>query len=290
MEGKIKGIDYICIREKRYKIRLLRKLYRIFSNFLVRRFFRKNKLQKLPVYGVDHWLWNGYIKRCHNVYIIEDGTINYDLKKQIETFKNISLLKRIRWWLYWKSPSLGLSKNVKKIYLTGIGPTPKEIEEKVEIINLQEKWNSLNSKEKKLIMEIFNVDDKNLKNIEKCEGILITQPLSEDNIIDEKRKIEIYRKILENYKGKNILIKRHPREVTDYKKYFPNIEVIEGDFPFELVMLNGKKIKKLITLFSTGAMIGKGKIAIDFYGTEVDKNIYKRFGSMDYIYKTNCKI
>ncbi|MGX6591096.1 glycosyltransferase family 52 [Cetobacterium ceti] len=282
MDGKIKGIKYISIEKKEHKYKIQSKFDRIFGNYLVKIFFKKNKIDKLPVYGVDHWLWNGYIKRYHDIYLIEDGFINYDIESQVKIYENIGILKKLRWRLYWKKPSYGLSERVKKIYLTGLGKVPKVIENKVEVFDLQERWNRLKIESRKKITNIFNMDEKTIDIIEKSDGILITQPLFEDGVITEERKIEIYKNILKNYKGENIVIKPHPREITDYKKYFPEHKVINGGFPFELVILNGKNVKKLITIFSTGAMIGNGKITVDFYGPEVDKKIYERFKKVDF--------
>ncbi|WP_426710477.1 glycosyltransferase family 52 [Cetobacterium sp. SF1] len=290
LEGRVKNLKSSTIEEKTSKIRILRKFYRIYSNFQAKRFFKKNKLDKLPVYGIDHWSWNGYIKKYHDIFLIEDGTINYDLKNQIESFKKRNWRKRVRWWLYWKKPSFGLSEGVKKIYLTGLGPIPGEIKDKVEIIDLEKKWNLLTGEEKNKIFKIFGIEDSIVEKIKRGEGVLITQPLSEDKVLTEEEKIELYRKILNNYKNIKIIIKKHPREETDYSKYFPEAIVINEEFPFELLLLNGEKVKKLITIFSTGVLMGKDKLDIDFYGTEIDEKIYKRFGSMEHIQKKNCKV
>ncbi|SJZ57468.1 Glycosyltransferase family 52 [Cetobacterium ceti] len=290
LEDNLKDFKCLYLKEKKFKIRILNKLYRIFSNYEAKYFFRKNKFETLPIYGLDHWIWNGYEKKYHEIFLIEDGTRNYNLEKEIKRFKNQSLGEKLRWKLYCKKPSFGLSDRVKKIYLTGIGEIPKEIEKKVEIINLYEKWNLLTEEEKNRIRKIFKVTEIDMENIENCDGILITQPLSEDGVLTEKEKIEIYGNILKNYRDKKILIKPHPREKTDYKKYFPHCEIIKGKFPFELILLNGKKLKKLITIFSTGVLIGKENIGIDFYGTEINEKIYKSFGSMEHIYKRNSYI
>lgn len=48
------------------------------------------------------------------------------------------------------------------------------------------------------------------------------------------------------------------------------------------------KFKKAITLFSTATLNMDKETKIDFYGTQVDEKIYKRFGNLDNIYKRNC--
>ena len=44
--------------------------------------------------------------------------------------------------------SYGYSKNIKKIYLTGIAPIPEDIKSKVEIINLKKLWDLKTLEEK----------------------------------------------------------------------------------------------------------------------------------------------
>ncbi|MEG2256476.1 MAG: glycosyltransferase family 52, partial [Cetobacterium sp.] len=118
--------------------------------------------------------------------------------------------------------------------------------------------------------------------------ILFTQPLSEDNIITEEEKIEIYLKIIKKYPKDRLIIKTHPREKTNYKNIFKEYLVLDNPFPFEILNILDVKFNKAITLFSTAAL-GLGKeVEVDFYGTEVHIKILERFSSCDSIMKRNC--
>ncbi len=86
--------------------------------------------------------------------------------------------------------------------------------------------------------EVLDVFD--LKSLDIMEGnglLLLTQPLSEDGVIDEDSKINIYSALIEQYNLShlNLFIKPHPREITAYIDFFPNATVLERDIPFELV-------------------------------------------------------
>jgi len=77
--------------------------------------------------------------------------------------------------------------------------------------------------------------------------------LSEDNIIEEKEKIGIYKNIIDNYKKDyEIFIKPHPREVTDYKEIFNNIIIFNKYFPLEILnYMEDNQFDLAVTLFSS---------------------------------------
>lgn len=223
--------------------------------------------KEFQIFGYNHTLYN-YIFLSEKKYIIEDGLKDYIPEVYKKNLK---------------------SKLVKKIYYTETLMKKFKIDEhkKIQKLNLQNLWDKQSFENKQRILEIFDVDISILKELEDKKIILFTQPLSEDKFITEKEKIEIYKKILKNCEEKKIVIKPHPREETDYLKYFPNFYILEAKYPIELLVLNGLKIDKVITLFSTAVFNFGYETEIDFYGTEVHKNIFNYFGSMDHIMKRN---
>ena len=178
----------------------------------------------------------------------------------------------------------GLSEKIQEIYLTGLLPIPDLIKNKVKIINISDEWEKLSKKDKEEILRVFKISSKSFENlkVEKNKVLLLTQPLSEDKIITEKEKIDIYREILLKENGKNIYIKAHPREKTNYKEVFKefNINIIENSFPIEICLLLDIKFEKVITLFSTGALSFKGKSEVEFIGTEKYPKLYEKFGKV----------
>lgn len=239
---------------------------------------KKKSIKKTEVFGASHLRISNYFMKRYNFYLIEDGIMNYLDYLYIRNWKDI-LLGRKR---------MGLHKNVKKIYLTGLAEIPKAIKDKVEIINLEELWNKKSKEEKKQINEIFGVNIEKLQEVKDRKIILFTQPLSEDNIISEEEKIEIYSKILDKYQQEDVVIKPHLREKTNYSDYFSDCYVMKEKYPVELMIFNGLKVNRAVTLFST-AVFSLNKMAkVDFYGTEVHPKLLERFGSMDHIIKRNC--
>lgn len=265
--GKKIQLKKLKLTENKYinKIKIL--FWGVRNRIYLKILLKTINFKKLQIFGYNHTLYN-YIFLSEKKYVIEDGLKDYIPEVYKKNLK---------------------SKLVKKIYYTETLIKKFKIEEhkKIQKLNLQNLWDKQSFENKQRILEIFDVDISILRELEDKKIILFTQPLSEDGFITEKEKIEIYKKILKNYKEKKVVIKPHPREETDYLKYFPNFYILEAKYPIELLVLNGLKIDKVITLFSTAVFNFGYETEIDFYGTEVHKNIFNYFGSMDHIMKRN---
>lgn len=250
--------------------------------------FKKKIKNEVDIYGQDHifYLSIPFLKQFNNV--IEDGLRNYIDEKKLENLEKGKMLKIfflntliLRFNIkFLKYKCYGFDKITKKIYLTN----PEEIKsqilrEKSLKLDIHELWRNKTIQEKNEILKLFNAEkykNINLKN----SVIILTQPLSEDKIVTEQEKIDIYRKIIEKIKNKKIYIKPHPREKTDYKKIISTLKIIEKDIPIELLALQNLKDAKIITLFSTGARIFKEKCEVEWLGTKVDDRILEKFGDI----------
>lgn len=282
-ENRVESVYFDSIKYKKIKPfkRMPNYIYYIFNIFKCVIFLYYKKIE--IIYGADHIF--PLIFKLRPSYLIEDGLLNYKLSKNKgklkQKIKDFLLLQPSNYKSY------GYEKNVRKIYLTGLAPIPKEIESKVEIINLKELWNKKTEKEKKEILDIFCFDENIINKIKNKKNILFTQPLSEDRFISEEEKIELYRKIIFNYSEKDLIIKTHPREKTDYKKYFPEMEILNQSFPSELFDLLDIKFERTITIFSTAALGFSKDSKVDFYGTKVHPNLLKLWGDSEKIMKAN---
>ena len=271
--------NYYIIKKRTIKYHLNFVYNDLILKFILARVIKKNKLNTNIVYGQDHLLGSSYFLK-YNFYLIEDGlalytTFEIDKKRYKERYWVNKILGRKR--------GQGLEKNVKKIYVTKTSGIPDEIKEKIELINLKKLWSLKTEQEKKDILNIIGIDLIDIKELKKAKNILLTQPISEDFVVTEEEKIKIYRDIIDNYGEEGLLIKPHPREKTDYKKFFSKAIVIGKDFPFEIISLLGIDIKNLITLFSTSVFsVPIEKTNIDFYGTRVSQKLVDRFGDIEF--------
>lgn len=222
------------------------------------------------IYAQDLSFFDRHILKGHDYTILEDGYGNYEdihyFENNQQQLKKLTF-KRIRSW--------GLSSNCKKILLTGIGDIPKAIVKKVELIYIKKLWQHSNSKND--ILKIFNINESLIKSLTKKSTILLTQPFSENNVLTETEKVNIYKKCIDiDYS--DLIIKTHPDETTDYTKYFEGSTIITQTFPFEILGLLEIKFKKTITLFSTAALNFKDTSEIVWYGSEVHPKLYKKYG------------
>ncbi len=239
--------------------------------------------ETFEIYAQDHVLKSySFIKG--KFFVIEDGTMTYlEAKNEYEKEKNRSFFAKWQRKRKGKIAMCGVSSKVEKLYLRGILPTPSCIQHKVEYIDIYTLWKQKSIEEKKWILHFFDFQQKHLELLRTKKVILFTQPLSEDGIMSEEEKIEIYRKILEKEEIKELVIKTHPRERTEYRKYFVDVSVLQEKTPFELYLLHGLRGKRVITLFST-AVYGLSDFEVIFYGTNGNRNLIGRFGEIP------CKI
>lgn len=292
--------DFPKIISDKFQNKVILKKYKnqikIFRYYMVRRFLKKIKkeysktLENKVFFIQDHLTYGQFFLNNFEksrFYLIEDGIGNYNLSNLERAKKNnVKYLYKYMNFIKTSYPTLGISEKIKKIYLTGLLPIPKILEEKVKIINIKELWQKIPEREKIGILKIFDIELEELKKLTSSEEkiLLITQPLSEDKIITEEEKINIYREIINKEKDKIIVIKPHPREKTDYKKAFfqYNIQIMKKEFPLELLSFLDIKFYKVITLFSTAALNFKDKYNVEFIGTEKYYKLYKWFGKIEY--------
>lgn len=286
----LKNVEVISLKNFKDKKGIVQKYYKWKLN--------NQLLLKLgevdEIYLQDHVSYGQFFLNNFNgkMILLEDGTMNYNEKILLEEknrkLKKIKINHFIKKVIIEKRKKeyrrFGLSEKIQEIYLTGLLPIPDLIKNKVKIINISDEWETLSKKDKEEILGVFKISSKSFENlkVEKNKVLLLTQPLSEDKIITEKEKIDIYREILLKENEKNIYIKAHPREKTNYKEVFKefNINIIENSFPIEICLLLDIEFEKIITLFSTGALSFKGKSEVEFIGTEKYPKLYEKFGKI----------
>jgi hypothetical protein len=251
--------------------------------------FRWSFLKKAELFGFDHLYFCPGLIRKRPYTLIEDGLGNY-IELTLLKKENLSL-KDLFCKIFFGSLSiygyrLGNNKVVKKIILTGMKDLPPNIDkDKVEIINIHKLFSSLPDDYKSKIISLFNIEDATIKMLKKKKYILFTQTFDVDNIISEREKINIYEKIIKKYNLDDLVIKKHPREKTDYKKYFPDVLVFEKPIPMEIISLLGIRFHTAITISSGSVFLFNYPIQVDWIGTSIHPNIEKRYGIINYVAK-----
>lgn len=239
------------------------------------------------VFGQDHIFGADMLISKYKFFLFEDGYANYIFKNNeipSSILKNIKeKIFKIKYFKFF-----GEDENVEKIYLTGLAQIPKTILPKTSIVSIDDLWNKKTIKQKNDILSFYNLNSEFLLELKQKSYLLITQPLSEDNIISEEEKLAIYRKITSDINPLDLVIKVHPREETNYKTMFPDAIILDNPFPSQLLRLMEIYFSKIITLYSTAAsdFLNENSELI-FYGTSYDKRFVEKHGVIFYNNETN---
>lgn len=232
---------------------------RICNYYRMKYLFYKMNINSIDRYGFDEGGWTEYMVHTTKSFnLIEDGMNNYIMLKSTKDKYQNSIIHRILLHTPFMHIPYGLSKNISTIYLTGIDKIPQEIQDKARIVDMELLWRQCVDQRKQNILDLFGVNPDVL-DLKDRSVLIITQPLSEDNIMAESEKIEVYKNVIKQYGERNVLIKPHPREKTNYEKKFPNALVLKSYFPIELLALSGQNlgIRKVITVYSTAIALFK---------------------------------
>ena len=227
----------------------------------------KRKLSSLTrnsdvkVYGHGHLKFSFPLYVWPDNAIVEDGFGNYNELKKPTKFKYPRLAHFCGFYFKFFKQGFGTHENIHKICLTKEN-YPDIIKGKVEVMDVEALWQQKSDAEKNQILELFNMQDIYDKFTDNST-LLLTQSLSEDDLLDYDEEIAIYRQFVEKYP--DLIIKTHPRETKDYREIFPDVTVIDTPFPIEMFKFLGIPVKKILTISSTAALNFKGDADIELY-------------------------
>lgn len=242
--------NYLVLENPYIDSRLISRVFffiKAYRHFLLIYFLSKRS--KIVFLSSHSIILEACIYHFSHIVYLEDGWGSY-LQQEV------NVKRRGRLWEVLFGPSYpchGWADKVEKIYLTGLLPIPEGIANKVELFNLKELWGKRSPVEQQQIIRLFLPEGIESISCLDIDTLLLTQPLSED--IDEGftevDKIELYRELLSGIDEQTVVIKVHPREKTDYRKYFPCATVLNALCPMELLEILGMKVRKAITVNST---------------------------------------
>lgn len=227
--------------------------------------FFKTRNYDIEVYGQGHLNFSFPLYEYENSYLIEDGLGNYmDLTEP--DYSQSKLLRFFGFYTKELFEGFGTHKNIKKIYLTK-QDVPEIIKAKVDVVNMEKLWDNLPKNDETKILKIFNINLEDI-NFDNEPVLILTEPLSEENFITLESELTIYENIIDKFKGKNIIIKPHPRDSKNYREIFPDITLIDKYFPIELLNLIGIEPSVACSMVST-ALLNFKKSKIYIYDGEL---------------------
>jgi hypothetical protein len=250
--------------------------------FLLRYFsiIRWTFLRNSELYGHDHLFFSPGLVGKKKMTVIEDGTSNYiSYSKQYKI--KYPCLQRLLFGSLVSSSRFGNNSCCKQLILTGI----KQIDfmdfmfkNNIRIISIDKLWQESSLKKQEKILSIFSLTVEDINFLQTKESILFTQCFSEDDIMTENDKIDIYKEMIKDIDKGKLVIKPHPRETTDYTIHFPDHHVFTKRIPMELLDIVGIRFKKSYTVCSTAALSFSYEIEHVFLGTEINPKIVEVYG------------
>lgn len=216
-----------------------------------------------------------FMLKYGNITLIEDGLSLYTEKTK--TIKEI-----VKRYLIGIPKSFGFDNRIKTVEATHPEKLPQKIKCKSKLLDMEFLTNRLTNQDKDILINIFL--GKHVKFGSEKSVLLLTGPYSEEHIITEKYKMDLYRKILEPFhKDYYIYIKPHPREITNYQNLLSgNLMVLEKNFPIELLnIILDIPFEKCITIDSSALKnlkCVKEKVLLGLeYDDTLSKQYYKKY-------------
>ncbi|MCR5254847.1 MAG: glycosyltransferase family 52 protein [Acetatifactor sp.] len=155
-------------------------------------------------------------------------------------------------------------------------PCPYRIELSRELL-----YKRLTNEEKELLLRVFVRKRESIREIlENKKGktvVILTEPLCKDLKMREKLFGDLIQKYSEqNY---NVILKQHPRDMLDYSICFPDVPCIDRTVPMEMLDFFGLNIfDKVVSIFTELDNIHfakeKERLGRDFMDSYEDKSIH----------------
>ena len=250
--------DVVYFGGKKTIVDLLRlKIYLLQLPFLSNWAKKKIKQEENWFNKRDIFLFNdnnyyGCLLNSLRIYynLIEDGLNCYSMKRDIFLIEMKKRSKTFR-LLKFSWESFGLSKYTKSIE---VNDASKILIDHPNIIerSREKMFRTLNDSEIDTIAKIFNYQPLNIPSLHEA-SLLLTQPLSEDQLISHEKKIKIFKYLVDKYSIGTLYIKVHPRDKDDYSIIFPNAIVLGmSEIPFEVYLLKERlHFRRAISAFTT---------------------------------------
>lgn len=172
----------------------------------------------------------------------------------------------------------GTNPQCTRINLTEDSDSSLLIGKNVAVNSMKELWDNSSKEKKSFITQLFDISDDDIRMFNNFPIIFFSQPLVYDRILDEDEYIELLRKAFSHYDLHKVLIKIHPRDTFDYKKYFPEVTVFSKPVNMQLLSLLNLPIKRSVTLFSTAVYDLPLNIEVDWFGVDIHPKIKKFVG------------
>lgn len=260
-----------------------RKIIRTFQ--ALTRDIRHPYLKTATIYAQDHDIVSILIGK-HDYYLLQDAPNIYTalatdgcVQTMLKIKKQQSLRGKIETAIY-GVPFVyhhGNNDQCRKILLTEENDSPVLKGKDCEVHGLKELWNSSSEEKKRLILDVFDISKSDLQQIQSRPIVFFSQPMAD--LLTEQEYVDLLKKIFSHYDHSLLLIKTHPRDYFNYRKFFPDIEVFDKPVNVELLSLFNFSFQKAVTISSAAVFSLPENIELDWFGPNIHPKIYAVSGS-----------
>lgn len=260
-----------------------RKIVRTFQ--ALTRDIRHPYLKTATIYAQDHDIVSILIGK-HDYYLLQDAPNIYTalatdgcVQTMLKIKKQQSLWGKIETAIY-GVPFVyhhGNNDQCKKILLTEENDSPVLKGKDCEVHGLKELWNSSSEEKKRFILDVFDISKSDLQQIQSRPIVFFSQPMAD--LLTEQEYVDLLKKIFSHYDHSLLLIKTHPRDYFNYRKFFPDIEVFDKPVNVELLSLFNFSFQKAVTISSAAVFSLPENIELDWFGPNIHPKIYAVSGS-----------
>ena len=188
-----------------------------------------------------------YYRDVKESLFIEEGATQYVTPNENRL---LVFLKR----MYGNQTGFWEDNRLESIYVQFPMRYPKYLQRKMRSFNPQDGLELLSSNQKEQICRMLCDDESyyELKELKRGSyGIIFTAPFSEDGYISREEKKRVFGEIADYYsKYGNIVIKKHPRDTSDYNE-LNNVLMLRGGYPSELYRMMGIRFNFAISMCSS---------------------------------------
>jgi len=243
-------------------------------------------LKTAQIFAQDHFFYSRGLIGKREYTLIEDAPNIFSCNRAILNrlkYPKADLMKSLIFKILENSYAGEIGDNIqcKAVLITNIESDPILNNKQLIQINEVKCWNQSPESKQNEILSIFNITSEDLIQLRTRKVILLTQNFATLGYVFEQELVDIYSERLEKYSQDNIIIKNHPLDKVQYRKYFPAAFIFDKIVPMQLLNLLEIRYETVVTICSSAVFSFPYDLQIDWIGTENNPKLFAALGKQE---------
>ena len=242
-----------------------------------------------PIYAQDHITYSDVLIGNRKYTFIEDSPGTFSQLDEVSFLgpfipnRGDCFKRRIKYFLA-HSAIHGKTFGTNNQCTNRIITSPKDIKSKYvegrsyELASLADLWKNCDDEKKEFIINLFSISRTTINDAPCVDLLILSQPFVEDCGLSLDEMLQLYKPYVERFNS--IVIKIHPRDKFDYKKYFPNVEIMRNQAPMQLLNAMGVVYPRALTVCSTALSAMPSNTERIYLGTKINSKILDTYGDL----------